>query len=174
MPRPNTYGSPPLSRTTTRPARACSTSSRLISSCGIERPPGTLAASMTTTSRRELVEDGQRRQPVGDHDVRLGQRGAATQREQAGVAGAAADEDDPAGRARAPAGGTAARVGALRVLDQPVAHRGGPAGSRSACTATRVRPGPPDRGDPRAGGGGVVGPHAEGPVALGVGGDGRR
>ena len=48
-PRPNTNGSPPFSRTTARPARACSTSAWLMWSCRIAGPPGTLAASTTCT-----------------------------------------------------------------------------------------------------------------------------
>ena len=50
IPRPKTNGSPPLSRTTRRPASACSTSSELICSCAIERPRGNFDASMTSTS----------------------------------------------------------------------------------------------------------------------------
>ncbi len=49
-PRPNTNGSPPFSRTTARPARACSTSAWLMWSCRIAGPPGTFAASITYVS----------------------------------------------------------------------------------------------------------------------------
>ena len=49
-PRPKTKLSPPLKRTTRLPARARSTMTRLISSCVAERPRGSLATSMTSTS----------------------------------------------------------------------------------------------------------------------------
>ena len=43
-PRPNTNGSPPFSRTTVAADEPCSTSSRSISSCGIDGPPPSLPA----------------------------------------------------------------------------------------------------------------------------------
>ena len=49
-PRPKTKLSPPLKRTTRCPARARSTMTRLISSCCAERPRGSLATSMISTS----------------------------------------------------------------------------------------------------------------------------
>ncbi len=51
-PRPKTNGSPPFSRTTVRPDRACSTSRRVVSSCGTCSPPPTLPTSMISASRR--------------------------------------------------------------------------------------------------------------------------
>ena len=51
-PRPKTYGSPPLSRTTTLPARARSTRIRLISSWARDGPYGILEASTSSTSGR--------------------------------------------------------------------------------------------------------------------------
>ena len=45
-PRANTKTSPPLSRTTSRPADPCSTSNRLISSCGVLGPRGVLPTLM--------------------------------------------------------------------------------------------------------------------------------
>ena len=49
-PRPKTNGSPPLSRTTRLPARACSTSAALICSCVIAARPGALPTSMRSAS----------------------------------------------------------------------------------------------------------------------------
>ena len=51
-PRPNTSGSPPLSRTTSFPASACSSSSRLVSSCGICAPPPCLPTNTISASAR--------------------------------------------------------------------------------------------------------------------------
>src|SRR3954453_13415247 len=50
IPRPNTNGSPPLSRTTRRPARAWGISRPLICSSPIDRPRGSFEASMTPTA----------------------------------------------------------------------------------------------------------------------------
>ena len=51
-PRPNTNGSPPLSRTTRFPAAPCSTSAALISSCDIRCPPRRLPALISSASGR--------------------------------------------------------------------------------------------------------------------------
>ncbi len=45
-PRAKTNGSPPFRRTTVWPARPRSTRRALISSCGVDNPPGTLATLM--------------------------------------------------------------------------------------------------------------------------------
>ena len=45
----------------------------------------------------ELVEERERRQSVGHHDVGLGQLGAAADGDQAGVTWSPTDEDDPSG-----------------------------------------------------------------------------
>ena len=157
IPRPKTNGSPPLSRTTTRPARACSTSSRLISSCAIDRPPGTLAASMTVDLGAELVEQRQRCQPVGDHDVGLGERGPAAHRDQARVAGATADQDHPPGP-WAPGRRCGRELGGC---DEGVAHGGGARRVAVGVHRDGVRPGPPGRRDPGRRLAGVVGAHAQ-------------
>ena len=97
----------------------------------------------------ELVQQGQRRQPVGDHHVRLGERGAAAQREQAGVAGAAADQDHPPGRrGRPPArDGRVARARRPRPGGRAWRRRGRVAVGvhRHACTARSARPRGPTR-----------------------------
>ena len=51
-PRPKTNGSPPFSRTTSRPASACSTSSAFVSSCGTCSPPPILPTSMSSAPAR--------------------------------------------------------------------------------------------------------------------------
>ncbi len=49
MPRPKTYGSPPLRRTTDLPCLACSISALLMASWAMNRPYGIFAASITST-----------------------------------------------------------------------------------------------------------------------------
>ena len=49
-PRPKTKLSPPLNRTTRLPASARSTITRLISACWADRPRGSLATSISSTS----------------------------------------------------------------------------------------------------------------------------
>ena len=123
-PRPKTYGSPPLSRTTNRPARACSTSSSLIRSWFIARPYGIFDASMTSTCGRELVEQVAGAEPVGDDDVRAGQQPPPAHGDQLRVAGAAADQRDagPDGFGVHPVHRHDPR---LQRLDQRRAHGGG-------------------------------------------------
>ena len=77
MPRPKTYGSPPFSRTTALPARACSISAALMASWAIARPYGIFAASITSTCGGQFVEQVARAEPVGDHHVGLGEQPAA-------------------------------------------------------------------------------------------------
>ena len=65
---------------------------RLICSCCAERPRGSLATSTISVSAGQLGEQLARSEPVGDDDVGLHQRLAPGDRDQLGVAGAAADE----------------------------------------------------------------------------------
>ena len=51
-PRPNTNGSPPFSRTTRRPARACSSISSWIRDCDTDAPRARLPTSIRVASRR--------------------------------------------------------------------------------------------------------------------------
>ena len=94
-PRPNTNGSPPLSRTTRLPARACSTSRALVSSCGIagRRPP--CRRRRARRPARACQRRGGDQAVVEDHVGRRDQLERA-HGEQARVARARADEADHA------------------------------------------------------------------------------
>ena len=99
-PRPKTYGSPPLSRTTNRPCRARSTRIALISSWARGRAVGDLRRVDQLGVRAQLVEQQAGGEPVGDHDVGRGEQPAALDGDQLRVARAAADQRHPARAAR--------------------------------------------------------------------------
>ena len=138
---------------------------RLISSCCADRPRGSLATSISSTSLRQLAEQLARRQPVGHHDVGLHQRVPPGDRDQLRVARAAADQHH-AGRAVALVPGhdrpsrscsrissrTAAERRGLAVAEHRHGHR------RRAAR----RP-----GSRRVASRGVVGADAEDPALLG-------
>lgn len=167
MPRPKTYGSPPLSRTTALPALACSIRALLMASWAMNRPYGIFAASMTSTCG-ELVEQVAGAEPVRDDHVGLGEQAAAAHGDQVGVARPAADEGDAGGGAVAVAGGGEGPL--AQAFDDRVADGGG---------AARVVAGQDGDGDaldaaggrgPGGGGGGVVGADAPDALAFGLGG----
>ena len=94
-PRPNTNGSPPLRRTTRRPARASSTSSVEISSCGTGRPgrlPTSISSAVGGTSAEHAVAD----ERVVHDDVGGGQQARRLDRQQVRVAGPGPDQRDRA------------------------------------------------------------------------------
>ena len=94
-PRPNTNGSPPLSRTTACPARACSSSSAFVASCGTCSPPPILA----DVDDARASARAPRAPPAGSAGRGARRRPRAMQLErprgqQAGVARPGADEVD--------------------------------------------------------------------------------
>ena len=91
-PRPKTYGSPPLSRTTRRPARACSTIVALICSCVRLCACGALPASTTTTSASSSPSSSRGASLSTITTSASRQRAAAADGDEPGVPGAAADE----------------------------------------------------------------------------------
>ena len=92
LPRPNTNGSPPLSRTTVRPALACSTSSSLISSCVSAAWPRPLPTSMQLSAWPSLVQQRGADQPVVHHDVGPSQQLEAARGDEARITGAGAHQ----------------------------------------------------------------------------------
>ena len=73
-PRPNTKGSPPLSRTTRLPCRACATSAALIDSCGVLAPPLRFADAYFHGIAAGEVQYPVRDQAVVQNDVGVLQR----------------------------------------------------------------------------------------------------
>ena len=114
-PRPKTNGSPPFRRTTERPARACSTSRRVVSSWGTCSPPPTLPTSTSSASRAHAGQRLGRDEPVVQDHVGAGQQLERARREQPGVAGPGADE---VGDAR-----SRAHVARSRTSSAPAASR---------------------------------------------------
>ena len=163
-PRPKTKLSPPLNRTTRLPASARSTMSRLISSCGGEAAARQLGDVDQLDVGGQLAEQLARRQPVGDDDVGLHQRLAPGDRDQLGVARAAADQHH-AGRPVAVVGRSDRAL--AQALEDLVAD------GRRACGLAVAEHGDRDAGvapDGRRPGrrrGRVVGAHAEDPALLG-------
>ena len=93
--RPNSIGSPPLRRTTTRCARAASTSRLLMNRCAVECLPQRLPTAIfcARCGERDRLRMHQR---VVEHDVGLGEQARGAQRQQVRRARAGADEVDGA------------------------------------------------------------------------------
>ena len=114
----------------------------------------------------QLAEQLARGQPVGDHDVGLHQRLAAGDRDQLGVARAAADQH----HARRPVALVPGDDGALAQALQDLVAYGGGALRLALAEHRDGHPGvPADRRGPGGGPGGVVGADAEDPARLGRG-----
>ena len=143
-PRPSTYGSPPLSRTTRLPARARCDQESLIWSCGKVMRGGDLPASMTSTSSSSSSNSAARTESVDDDDVRLGEQPTTADGDESGVTGAAADQRDPAGETPASAAGPGACLASeqqlrlRRVAPSPAARvaSAGHGDGTSPCLAT--------------------------------------
>ena len=88
-------GSPPFSRTTRRPARACSSISSWMRPCadGVAAAPS-CRPQMRSASRRASASTSSRDEPVVQDHVGLLQRPQRVQRQQARVARAGADQRD--------------------------------------------------------------------------------
>ena len=91
-PRPNTNGSPPLSRTTRLPARARSTMNVVDLVLAEVVPVRRLAAVDHLDAGRQFVEQRARREPVDHHHVGRGDQPPPAHRDQVGIARAAADQ----------------------------------------------------------------------------------
>ena len=98
-PRPNTNGSPPFSRTTRRPARACATSCSLIHAGSRRRRPGTCRRRF---SPHRAAPDRARLgyQPVVQDHVRVAERAQRLQGQKLRIAGARTHQRDMSGRGR--------------------------------------------------------------------------
>ena len=140
--RPKTLGSPPFRRTTRLPPRACLTSRALIVSWPVfSRPPrgacGTPAKPRLPTSIQRACGASARSAGSASESNRttsaLRRRCGAAHRDQVGLAGAGADEDDAAG------------VRALGASCRGLRARAG-----SAAAARSRRPGSGRRGRSRA------------------------
>ena len=92
LPRPNTNGSPPLSRTTVRPALACCTSSSLISSCVSAAWPRPLPTSISSAPGPSLLQQCGADQPVVHDDVGPSQELEAARRDEPRITGAGAHQ----------------------------------------------------------------------------------
>ena len=95
-PRPKTYGSPPFSRSTRRPALASAISSAVISSCGIDGCP----PRFPDEEQLGLFGDGDHcrvDQRVVDQRIGLAERRQHVERQAAGVARTGAGQPDMAG-----------------------------------------------------------------------------
>ena len=103
-PRPNTNGSPPLSRSTRRPARASSTSRRLMSACVAEGLPPRLPANSSRACRPASASTRAIDQRVVDDHLGLLQAGERVERQQPGIARPGARKPDMAGREHRHAG----------------------------------------------------------------------
>ena len=169
-PRPRTYGSPPLSRTTRWPCRASSTRIRLISACGTGWWPGVLPTSIDADVGGQFVQEFAGAEAVRDDDVGLAQEPAAADGDEAGVAGSAAHEGHGSG------GGAGARPAQRQVTG----FQGGGDGVAQGHGAARVSPGVDgdldvvhhgDGGRPGGGGFVVGGVDAPDALRLGVGRD---
>ncbi len=96
-PRPNTKGSPPLSRSTRWPARASATSRSLISAWSRRRLAAALAGKLEARLRSGQRQDAWIDQRVVNHNVGLRQTGQRIERQQARIARPGAGEPDVAG-----------------------------------------------------------------------------
>ena len=96
IPRPNTNGSPPLSRTTVRPAARVPDQQVVDRLLRGEPAARHLGHVDHLDVLAKPVQHGQRREPVDQDDVRLGQPLVAAPGQQAGVARTAADQHHPA------------------------------------------------------------------------------
>ena len=145
MPRPNTYGSPPLSRTTTSPRRARSTSSGVDLLLRGGPPARDLGDVDDLDALAQAVQHGQRRQPVHDDDVGLGQRpgsragSAARGRPGRRRPGRRGRRCRP-GRRRQPAGRASSRSSASTAVSAASRRAAARRGSRSPCTLTVAGP----------------------------------
>ena len=79
-PRPKTNGSPPFSRTTSRPARAWRSSSSFVVSCGTCSPPPILPTSTSSASGARAVERAVGDELVVEDDVGARDRARARAR----------------------------------------------------------------------------------------------
>ena len=172
MPRPKTNGSPPLSRTTRLPASARSTRSALICSCAIDRPRGSLEASMTSTSvGSEASSDSGARWSATTTSACASAWRPRTVISPGSPGPPPTSTTLPGGRPAAARPGPVGDAAVGEPGDDGVADADRPLRVAAAVHADDQVAVPADGGGPRAGGGPVVGAGAEDAVALGLLGD---
>ena len=167
-PRPKTKLSPPLNRATRLPASARSTISRLISACCADRPRGSLATSISSTSGGSSPRSsrGASRSATTTSASISALRPAIEIR--SGSPGPAADQGHPGNMPALVTRGDGAlpQPGQDLVADRCRTPRIAVAEDRDRHAGCRAH-----SGSPRGRLGRVVGPHAEDPALLRCGGD---